>query len=142
MTTDILSIRIPPALLAEFVKLADDECRTPVEQALWLIKRAVEADRARQGYRYHRLSREQRLARSHDLLAELQLAYTDAGKPSYRKLQTIIADNNDGTISHTTLHQVLTGKIAPSWPVTQKISRALGADEERIHSLWVKANSD
>jgi predicted NACHT family NTPase len=57
-----------------------------------------------------------------------------AGKPSTRSMSKAT-----GTVSHTTVAELLGGRRIPSWPVVASIVRHLGGNEMEFHQLWLAA---
>jgi hypothetical protein len=61
-------------------------------------------------------------------LADLRAA---AGNPSFRRMA-----ERSGCISHTTLHEAVTGARFPSWETTREFVKACGADEQPWRTRW------
>lgn len=136
-----MTVVVPDDLMKRFQALADSEFRTPEGQALWLMTAAVAA--AERGHRLtppSRPSPEQRLINSMPIFDQLREVHVAAGAPSTRALAASIMEGGGGKVSHTTVHGVLSGTIAPSWPVLEQVVNALGGDIERFRQLWIAAN--
>jgi tetratricopeptide (TPR) repeat protein len=86
-----------------------------------------------------------------EFLAELDLLYRAAGRPSYRRISTEIRKNNHlpDTVSHETVSAILRGEALARWTKVESVVRQLAAtavhrpnvDEEvrRFHALWSAA---
>jgi tetratricopeptide (TPR) repeat protein len=89
---------------------------------------------------------------AHDLVAELQLLYRAAGRPSYRRISSEIRRQNHmpDTVSHETVSAVLRGDAVARWSKVECVVRYLAAmavhrpdpEEEvrRFHGLWLTAS--
>jgi len=119
-----LTIQVPDDALERLQALAERECRTPEGQALWFIL-GVLGRRANDKRTY-----EERVRDAQPLLAELRKLHVQAGKPSTRELGRAVG------VSHATVHAALRGPTAPTWPVLEKIVKALGGDAGRFRDLW------
>ncbi|MFJ4678601.1 NACHT domain-containing protein [Kitasatospora sp. NPDC088783] len=69
------------------------------------------------------------------LAAGLSALRQRAGQPSLRE----IARLSNGTLSHTTAAEALSGKRVPSWQVVAELIRSLDGDEKEFRPLWVAA---
>jgi tetratricopeptide (TPR) repeat protein len=88
-----------------------------------------------------------------ELLAELDRLYTDAGRPSLRRISQEIRRQNDmpDTVSHETVGAILRGDALVRWSKVECVVRQLAAmsvhrpdpDEEvrRVHGLWTAASN-
>ncbi|MEU5738471.1 hypothetical protein ABZ784_10805 [Streptomyces tendae] len=47
-----------------------------------------------------------------------------------------VASRTSGVVSHSTVHQALSGKRIPRWGALELIIEALGGDPSEFHSLW------
>jgi tetratricopeptide (TPR) repeat protein len=89
-----------------------------------------------------------------NLVAELQLLYRAAGRPSYRRISTEIRRQHDmpDTVSHETVSTILRGDGLARWSKTECVVRYLAAmavhrpDQEeevrRFHALWLAASDE
>ncbi|MFC0528943.1 FxSxx-COOH system tetratricopeptide repeat protein [Phytohabitans kaempferiae] len=88
------------------------------------------------------------------LVAELQLLYRAAGRPSYRRISTEIRKQNHmpDTVSHETVSAILRGDGLARWSKVECVVRYLAAlavhhpdvaDEvRRFHALWLAASDE
>lgn len=60
--------------------------------------------------------------------------HLQAGAPSSRRIAA-----QAGGISHTTVNNLLTGRVTPRWEYVQAIVQALEGDEEMFHRFWMDA---
>lgn len=67
--------------------------------------------------------------------AALRGLRTDAGNPSFRAMAA-----RSGQISHTTLHEAVSGNRLPSWPTTREFVKACGADITQWHERWLEVS--
>lgn len=91
---------------------------------------------------------------AHNLVAELQLLYRSAGRPSYRRISTEIRRQNHmpDTVSHETVSAILRGDALARWSKVECVVRYLAAmavhrpdpEEEvrRFHGLWLAASDE
>jgi hypothetical protein len=126
------TVVLPDELSARLCLLARAECRTPEQQASWMLQRALRGDRRL------RVSTETRRAFFGPLLAELRQLYEAAGRPSTRE----IAARSGGLISHTAVHQVLTDKSVPGLFAFRAICTGLGGDAEALCARYKETMSD
>ncbi|MFJ9695263.1 hypothetical protein [Kitasatospora sp. NPDC101183] len=70
-----------------------------------------------------------------DLTARLRELHLNAGEPSTRR----IAARTAGAVSHSTVHQALTGKRLPRWGALELIVEALGGEAEEFRKAWKAA---
>jgi tetratricopeptide (TPR) repeat protein len=66
------------------------------------------------------------------LVGKLRDLHLHAGEPSMRA----IAARTAGVVSHSTVHQTLSGKRVPRWGALELIVEALGGDSADFHSIW------
>ncbi|MEU2748663.1 hypothetical protein ABZ613_20815 [Streptomyces collinus] len=66
------------------------------------------------------------------LVGKLRDLHLHAGEPSMRA----IAARTSGVVSHSTVHQTLSGKRIPRWGALELIVEALEGDPKEFHSLW------
>ncbi|MFD3498593.1 hypothetical protein [Streptomyces sp. NPDC058678] len=74
---------------------------------------------------------------AHRLAARLRDLHLHAGEPSMRT----VAGRTGGVVSHSTVHQALSGKRTPRWGALELIVEALGGDSDDFHPLWKAARS-
>ena len=89
-----------------------------------------------------------------DLVAELQLLYRAAGRPSYRRISQEIRDNEamPDSVSHETVSALLGGTFIPRWSKVECVVRQLAtmavhrpvvaAEVRRFHALWATVDDD
>jgi tetratricopeptide (TPR) repeat protein len=89
-----------------------------------------------------------------DLVAELQLLYRAAGRPSFRRISQEIRDNDamPDTVSHETVSALLGGTFIPRWSKVECVVRQLAAmavhrpnvesEVLRFHALWATVDDD
>ncbi|MFF2542125.1 tetratricopeptide repeat protein [Kitasatospora sp. NPDC058063] len=70
-----------------------------------------------------------------DLTMRLRELHLNAGEPSTRR----IAAGTAGAVSHSTVHQALTGRRLPRWGALELIVEALGGDPEEFRAAWKSA---
>ncbi|WP_412752097.1 WD40 repeat domain-containing protein [Krasilnikovia sp. M28-CT-15] len=63
----------------------------------------------------------------------MQHLYLQAGQPSFRELARVL------DCSYTTANSAIRGTRLPTWKLQVEIGRHLGADEAKLHSLWIAA---
>ncbi|MER6441250.1 hypothetical protein ABT275_33435 [Streptomyces sp. NPDC001185] len=66
------------------------------------------------------------------LVSKLRELHLHSGEPSMRE----IASRTSGVVSHSTIHQTLSGKRIPRWGALELIVEALGGSPSDFHSLW------
>ncbi|MFH8366382.1 tetratricopeptide repeat protein [Streptomyces sp. NPDC018031] len=54
----------------------------------------------------------------------------------------LVASRTGGVVSHSTVHQALSGKRIPRWGALELIIEALGGDPENFHSLWKEVRAE
>jgi hypothetical protein len=133
-----LAIALPGWLMTQLNEAAAYDLRTPEAEALWLIRDGLARMDARRAPRPRRTALEDRLEAAKPLFAELAAAYAEAGCPSTRSV-TAAAREAGHSISHTTVHDILIQKRAPSWQVTEAFAAGIGADAGRFKAAWVQA---
>jgi len=69
-----------------------------------------------------------------ELAAKMRKLRDEAGKPSFRTMA-----GRSGRISHTTLHECVSGVRLPSWETTREFVRACGGNEAEWHDRWSTA---
>lgn len=73
-----------------------------------------------------------------DALRDLHIR---AGQPSARKLAQVSRRDFRSTVTHTAIHDALTGHRLPRWRVARILVILLKGDEEYFHDLWHAAAS-
>jgi hypothetical protein len=134
-----LTVNVPDDLMQQFEVLAGQQFRTPAQQALWLIKLAVDAA-AKTGTDTAPGKREQRVAAMQPLLAELRSLWLQRGGPASRVVARTIYEKTAVKISHTTVTLMMNGTGAPTWPTLERVVKALDGDVEHFRRLWAAAN--
>ncbi|MFD3977373.1 tetratricopeptide repeat protein [Streptomyces griseus] len=66
------------------------------------------------------------------LAKKLRDLHLHAGEPSMR----VVASRTAGVVSHSTVHQALSGKRIPRWGALELIIEALGGNPAEYQSLW------
>ncbi|MFJ8446731.1 hypothetical protein [[Kitasatospora] papulosa] len=66
------------------------------------------------------------------LVTKLGDLHLEAGEPSMRA----VASRTGGVVSHSTVHQALSGKRIPRWGSLELIIEALGGEPKEFQSLW------
>ncbi|WP_051386263.1 NBR1-Ig-like domain-containing protein [Actinokineospora inagensis] len=82
------------------------------------------------------LRREARQEAARRFAGELRELREAAGQPSLRQMAA-----RSGRISHTTLHDCLSGARLPSWEATREFVRACGGNEEEWQARWSAAST-
>ena len=77
---------------------------------------------------------EPRRAAIDDLVEGLRSMRIQAGKPPFRAMAKA-----SGTVSHTTLHDALSGTRMPTWPTVEAFVRACGGDVDQWRRRWAQA---
>lgn len=134
-----LTVNVPDDLMRQFEVLAGQQFRTPAQQALWLIKLAVDAA-AKSSAKSVPGKREQRVAAMQPLLAELRSLWLLRGGPASRVITRTIYEKTATKVSHTTVTVMMNGTGAPTWPTLEKVVKALDGDVEHFRQLWAAAN--
>jgi tetratricopeptide (TPR) repeat protein len=87
-------------------------------------------------------------AQEGDFVAELQLLWRAAGRPSYRRISSEIRERVDlpENVSHETVGSLLAGEVIPRWSKVESVVRQMAAmavhhpdvEEEvlRFHEMW------
>lgn len=136
---ELLAVSVPGDLMEQFRALAEKQFRTPEQQALWLIKLAVDSA-SKADSEGPPGKRELRLAAVQPLLAELRSLWLLSGGPSSRVVSDMIYRQTATRISHTTVNSLVNGTAPPTWPTLEKVVKALGGDVEHFGRLWAAAN--
>jgi len=136
MTTP-LTVNVPDDLMQQFRELAGRQFRTPEQQALWLIKLAVDPASRNGPAKPHG---GQRQASAQSLLAELRSLWLLRGGPSSRVVSRMIYEKTAAKVCHTTVSVLMNGTGNPTWPTLEKVVKALDGDTERFRQLWAAAN--
>ncbi|WP_037604495.1 helix-turn-helix domain-containing protein [Streptacidiphilus rugosus] len=71
-----------------------------------------------------------------DFLHRLRQLRVEAGSPSYRTMARA-----SGAVSHSALHEAVTGRRLPSWPVVREFVKACGGEEADWRRSWAAASS-
>lgn len=136
-----LIINIPDELLAKFRLLAARDYRSLEGELLFVIQRAVSRmDKNRKPVvGTSRLTSQDKLERNEPVLEELKKLYLAAGKPSTRDLAAVVREQG-GTLAHTTIHTIITGRVPFTWLTLERVVRALDGDVRHFKELWIAAN--
>lgn len=134
----ILNIALPDDddLARWLATAARENFRSPEQHALWIISNA----RARAFYHARPLRQRVRAEDAQVLLDALRELYRRAGSPSTRMLAARITQAGVA-VSHSTVHDALSGKRAVSWHRTEALVEALGGDVEAFRALWMTART-
>lgn len=127
--TSCLTLKIPEDLAERLAAAAETSFRTPDQQALWILHRALPEQGARKVRERGNL-RVPVTPQARLLLEALRELLKNAGEPSSRQ----IASRTE--ISHTTVNEALRGETVPNWKVTRAIVAALGGDPEQFLTAW------
>jgi plasmid stability protein len=135
-----LIVNVPDELLAKFRLLAARDYRSLEGELLFIMQRAVaKLGRNRKPVVVSRLTSRDKLERNEPVLDELKQLYVAAGRPSTRTLADIVREQG-GTLAHTTIHTVITGRTPTTWLTLERIVRALDGDVRHFKELWTAAN--
>jgi hypothetical protein len=74
----------------------------------------------------------------HEFFDEFRNLHLYAGRPSTRHLARE-ASRGRTSISHTTVHEALSGKRLPRWDYAKTLIDLMGGEVEHFHKLWVAA---
>ena len=74
-------------------------------------------------------------------LEALRDLHIRAGQPSTRELAQVARRDLGSAVTHTNIHDALTGHRLPRWPVARVLVILLKGDEEYFHDLWHAAAS-
>lgn len=133
----LLTVELPDEIMSALGVLAGKQCRTPEEQASWLIRQAVIPPRGP-----GRRSPEPVRRDFGQLFAELAALHLAAGAPTVRELAATISDGADKyQVGHSTVHGLLRGARAPRWPLLEQMVIALHGDVEHFRQLWMTARA-
>lgn len=127
---DELVLTVPAELMEWLAVTAERDFRAPAGQALWLLSQAMKREP----------SRITATAAHAELISELRSAHLAAGAPSTRMISRRIAQRG-GRVSHTSVHDAINGNRLVSWPMTEAIVKALGADVSLFRRLWAAART-
>lgn len=131
--TVILHIPVDHSTLENLHKRAVRENRTLEEQALWLIRTAMNPALGMEQYARIRAGR---LQAAEPLFTELRQLYQAAGAPSSRNLSALSRQRTANPVSHTTVNQVIHGRNVPSWTTLHSIVTVLGGDPSRFWEIY------
>lgn len=71
-----------------------------------------------------------------DFLARLRQLRAGAGSPSFRTMA-----KTSGIVSHSALHEAVTGSRLPTWPVVREFVKACDGDETQWRQAWARASN-
>lgn len=72
------------------------------------------------------------------LAAALRRLHEEDGAPSTRVVARM-AERRGLGLSHTSVHNLLTGSVVPSWDVLRRVVTVLDGDPEQFRALWLAA---
>lgn len=77
-------------------------------------------------------------AAAHEMAERLKRLRIEAGAPTLRQLALKVTEDPafPGSVSHTRLSELFSGKYLPKWPLLESVVRALDGDEKQWLPSW------